>query len=95
MAEKEPGEYVTRHQAMHIAQEAGRQASIETLKLLGFDPHDPIETQKDAAWLRQARLGEAATKTAIKKAGITILASGIALALWKGFWAIRDAMKGF
>ena len=47
--------YVTRHEAMSIAQEAGRNAAIETLKLLGFEVSDPIEVQKDIAYLRKIR----------------------------------------
>jgi len=80
-------EYVTKHQAMSIAQRSAQAAVHEILQALGVDsstPSDIIETQKDMAHLRNHREGTEATAEQIKKVAIVIVITGALGALWLG-----------
>ena len=85
---KLPSEYVTADQALQIAERAADRAVVKTLTFLGFDAAHPIDLQQDAAWLRQARLGEQATRGVLKKAAIGAVITGICFLLWAGarYW---------
>ena len=81
-------EYVTAQQALQIAERAADRAVVKTLTFLGFDASYPLDLQQDAAWLRQARLGEQATRGVLKKAAIGAVVTGVCFLLWAGmrFW---------
>ena len=73
-------EYVTRHQAMTIAQEAGKTASIEVLRYIGIDASSTaavIEAQKDMAYLRNKRETQKDTTKRTRWAAITIIIASI------------------
>ena len=78
----EDQKYVSRHQALTIAEQAGRAASLETLKFIGIDATTPaaaIEVQKDMAFLRTRRETD---KDSSKKA--KLVAIGIVMTTFLG-----------
>jgi len=88
-------EYVTRHQAMTLAQEAGKTASIEVLRYIGIDASTPqatIETQKDMAFLRNKRETQKEVTKRTRWAAVTIICASVGTALLTGTEQILKAL---
>ena len=88
-------EYVTRHQAMTLAEQAGRTASIEVLRYLGIDATTPsasIEVQKDMAFLRNKRETQKETTKKTRWAAVTIIAASVGGLLLSGTETILKAL---
>jgi len=80
--------YVTKHQALHLAQEAGRAAVHELFTALGVDASDPkavIQQQVDFAYLRRQRQNADKFSIWMKLTIFGFAASGCATAFWQGF----------
>jgi len=61
-----------------------KEAVCQTLESMGIDRRDPVEVQRDMAWLRDVRKASAAARS---KAGLTLLGllvSAVVGAVWLG-----------
>lgn len=73
----------TRALISEVADEAARRAINDVFVALGMDHQDPIQMQKDMAWVRDTRVtmekvGARATMTIV---GVIVV--GVCLAVWK------------
>lgn len=64
------------------------EAVAETLTRLGFDMSDPVQTQRDLAWLRDLRLASAGARAKAGAALLALLVSAIGAACWLGLKAL-------
>ena len=90
-------EYVTKHQAFNIAQEAGRAAVVELLTALGIDTSDQgavIQQQVDFAYLRRTRTQAEKFSVWMKMTIIGFAASGAVTAFWQGFKLLSKKSGG-
>lgn len=60
----------------------------ETLTSLGVDEDDPLETQRDLAWLRDVRKASAGARAKAGAALIGLLVTAVAGACWLGLRAL-------
>jgi hypothetical protein len=60
----------------------------ETLTSLGIDQKDPLEVQRDLAWLRDLRRASASARAKAGAAIIGILLTAAAAAVWAGLRAV-------
>ena len=77
--------YVTKHQALQIAQEGGRAAATELLTALGVDTSSPeaiIKQQVDFAHLRRHRRSTEAIRQHSFKVAVGVAITGVLGALW-------------
>lgn len=96
-ADKEiPGsddEWLSKHRALVLAQEAGRAAAIEVTQMMGVDLSDGeavTEAQKDFAHLRRSRQTQDALKVHSVKMFVSALIVASLGALWLG---IKDNLQ--
>ena len=65
-----------------VARAAAKEAVHETLQLLGMDPDDPTEAQRDQNFLRSWRLSTDAVKRQSMTTIIIVVVSGILGLIW-------------
>lgn len=63
----------------------------ETLTALGVDEDDPLEVQRDLAWLRDVRKASAGARAKAGAALLALLVSAVAGASWLGLKALLRA----
>jgi hypothetical protein len=66
----------------------------ETLTTLGVDEDDPLEVQRDLAWVRDVRKASASARAKAGTALIGLLVAAVAGACWLGFKTILMAKAG-
>lgn len=69
-------------------QEIVRETVRECLTSLGVDQNDPLETQRDLAWLRDLRKASASARAKAGTALLGVLVSAVLGALWVGLRAL-------
>jgi 2-iminoacetate synthase ThiH len=77
---------VTEEELHDIARRAGQEGAKEALRVMGIDPDDPLEAQKDMHFLRDLRRG---TRT-VKGKFINVVVGALALA---GLYKLFDGIK--
>jgi 2-iminoacetate synthase ThiH len=77
---------VTDEDLHDIARRAGQEGAQEALRIMGIDPDNPLEAQKDMHFLRDLRTG---TRT-VKGKAINAVVAALALA---GLYKLFDGLK--
>lgn len=82
---------ITKEELQRAVTEASERATQNVLQRLGFDTSQPIELQKDMAYLRAQREGSEQVSVWVKRGVMTAALSGLTMMLWMGF---KLAIKG-
>lgn len=82
---------VTHAEIEAIAEEAADKAVRKLLLTLGVDLNDPLETQKDMAYLRTWRTGTQRLGWKTVTAIVTVTVGGTATAIWMGIKSLLHA----
>lgn len=80
---------MTPDETRQLVHEAADAAVAKWLTTLGLDATDPLEVQKDMAWLRSSRELSSRIGTKAVLAAVTIAVGGLLSAVWLG---IRTAV---
>lgn len=76
------GQYLTRTEAREIANAAGEAAAERVLTRLGIDVKNPLEVQKDMAWLHDLRsASDTVHRKGLLAAIVFLVFGGLALLL--------------
>lgn len=73
--------------AEDVAEEAAARATERTLKMLGLDAANPLDSQADMAYVRKQRLASEKISAGVRWAIISAFLSGAAATLWVGLKA--------
>jgi len=75
---------ITKHELDSIVEDAVERGVKKTLLLLGVDTSNPIEVQKDFAYIRNVRIGSSSTRVAVMGGFIASGVAGLGTLLYFG-----------